>query len=743
METNKNNFFQKNPSFVPIFAVFCLFIFGTPVFGQKTNSKKPSVSKTQTNEKQRKSEQTSYWNETRKSDSPRKLALLVGISDYSNCKPEKDKPCWWNLNGKTDVLELSKSLRKNYDFEIVELTDNQATKEGIRKAFEKLVSLTQEGDIVYFHFSGHGTNPPDQPNGDELDGRDEAIVPFDYGYMKNYDGLIIDDQINIWLNALKNKKPSSVTITFDSCNSGTATRGGLSRGATWSGTIVNQTNQVSEKSPSGLVENGQSPNTGFVYISAAGADESAKETVQEPKMGEFTKALIKTLEEAKPNTTYREAFEKIKDIVTRNQTQNPRIEGDWDNQLLGNSVIPTESYFTIKPEGNNFMIQAGKLHGMRVGSKFAIYEAGTKRIGEESKKLLTNAEIIQTFSLTSAIKFEKPIKDSELIGARAFETGRQLDIEALKVVVNDLPEQDRKIIGEVVKSYEFAEPLTRGGNANRNFDLLFRTRNPKTDADIKAVEGNIVMERSNGSVKVFSSSGEKLRDEIKKVLEQEVRWKTVKELENENSDLKVEMRVVPVNIKIDPATGLRGEKDFGDRIDSVIGSSGLELSLGDYYRIEVKNNSPFPVYVTILSLSEGKVGPNFPNSRTPKIEDVNKIMNDGQWKPVSVSRVTLQLGIDSYKLIATKDQADFSSLIDESLASRGTRGEDNARRLPIGKLFRNLSRGTRDETVEPAPPESWTTTTISYLTKCSTVNGLERCCQDRTQRPWMPMECKK
>jgi len=733
---------------VPI--MFCLFIFGIQVLGQKTNKKKSSITRP-INKKKTTIKSLADWAETRNSNSPRKLALLIGISDYSSeCRPMPNKPCWWNLHGKTDVNELGKILRgKNFEFEVNKLTDSKATKQAIKQAFEKLISITQADDIIYIHFSGHGTTAPDQPApyGDENDGMDEAIVPFDYGYRDNKSRLIIDDEINKWLSALKDRKPLSVTVTFDSCNSGTATRGGLKRGGPWLGkTVKDIEKRNSDTSASGLVENNKNPDTGFVYISASSPNEAAVETDTEPQMGVFTQALIKILDGAKPNTTYRDAFEKIKDTVTRSQgSQNPQIEGNQDNLLLGNSAIATETYYMINTEASNYILQAGTLHGMRTGSKFAIYEAGTKYLGEEGSRKLTDAEITETRPLNSVLKFEKPVKSTELIGARAFETARKLDIDALKVVI-DNKLQEGNVIQEAVKSYGFAQLLKQGSEKNRKYDLIFRQRERQNDKDLITAEGNIIMERLNGSIRVFSSTGDKLKEEIKEALKQEVRWKTVKELESTKSSLQVEMRIVRIDKDIEDRLNdnrQRRENDYGTPIESIFGSNGLELSVGDHARIEVKNNGNEPVYITILGLSDGRITANFPRRKEDLNDEKNKILPNGQWKPISVFRVTPPLGIDAYKLIATKEAADFSSLVDPSIPQERSKGNLIAKTFPIGQLFKMLSDGNnRDNPVNPTSPENWTTTTISYQIKCPIIDGVKKCCVDRTQTPWTVVECK-
>lgn len=84
---------------------------------------------------------------------PRKLALLVGIDHYG----EENS----NLQGcVTDVERQQELLIYRFGFnpsDIVTLTDQQATRDGIETAFsEHLIAQAQPRDVVIFHFSGYG-----------------------------------------------------------------------------------------------------------------------------------------------------------------------------------------------------------------------------------------------------------------------------------------------------------------------------------------------------------------------------------------------------------------------------------------------------------------------------------------------------------------------------------------------------------------------------------------------------------
>lgn len=158
-----------------------------------------------------------------------KRALLVGISDYPSNETVK-AAVWSSIHGANDVEILKKTL-KNQGFQVNTLTNSNAKASNIRKAFDKLYNEVIKGDIVYIHFSCHG-QPVEDKNGDEKDGWDESIVPFD-AWKKPikgiYDGKnhILDDELNSLVGKIRNKIGSTgfVYVVVDACHSGGIDRG--------------------------------------------------------------------------------------------------------------------------------------------------------------------------------------------------------------------------------------------------------------------------------------------------------------------------------------------------------------------------------------------------------------------------------------------------------------------------------------------------------------------------------------
>lgn len=142
-----------------------------------------------------------------------KKALLVGINKMHIPAAE--------LRGcVNDVQGFRALLVERFGFahqNIVILTDLQATTKAIREAVSNLVRGATRGDVLLFHYSGHGSNAPDR-SGDEAEYRDETLCPADLDWRAP---LTVDS-----LNAQFNKIPEGInlTVTLDCGFSGTNTR---------------------------------------------------------------------------------------------------------------------------------------------------------------------------------------------------------------------------------------------------------------------------------------------------------------------------------------------------------------------------------------------------------------------------------------------------------------------------------------------------------------------------------------
>lgn len=146
--------------------------------------------------------------------------LSIGVSDY----PETSG--WSKLNAHNDV-ELMRSIFPD----AILLENVSATRSGIEARLKALAINAAKGDTVIIHFSGHGQQIITENSTDEIDGVDEAIVPFDAAKRKasSYSGQnhLTDDAFGKAIdNIRKSVGPSGLVIALiDACHSDSMDKG--------------------------------------------------------------------------------------------------------------------------------------------------------------------------------------------------------------------------------------------------------------------------------------------------------------------------------------------------------------------------------------------------------------------------------------------------------------------------------------------------------------------------------------
>ncbi|MEV6491533.1 caspase family protein [Actinoplanes sp. NPDC051633] len=138
-----------------------------------------------------------------------KYALCIGINDYPGTGSD--------LSGcVNDANDWAEELTKR-GFEIEMMLDAQATGAAMRDGMRRVLQRAGSGDTVVITYSGHGTWVRDD-NGDEPDGRDEALVPYDIAA----NGPLLDDELyDILCDRARGVRPIMIS---DSCHSGTVAK---------------------------------------------------------------------------------------------------------------------------------------------------------------------------------------------------------------------------------------------------------------------------------------------------------------------------------------------------------------------------------------------------------------------------------------------------------------------------------------------------------------------------------------
>jgi hypothetical protein len=156
---------------------------------------------------------------------PRKLALLIGINEY--------QPALGSLEGCLNDVEMQRQLLiHRFGFnpkDVLVVTNAQATRKGILEAFEAhLIKQAKPGDVVVFHYSGHGSRVLDpNPIGEEK--FNSTMVPIDRPADSSTSSAnSVPDIMGHTLFLLMSAVPTeNLTVVLDSCYSGGGKRGNL------------------------------------------------------------------------------------------------------------------------------------------------------------------------------------------------------------------------------------------------------------------------------------------------------------------------------------------------------------------------------------------------------------------------------------------------------------------------------------------------------------------------------------
>lgn len=658
---------------------------------------------------------------------PRKRALLVGISRY----PQASSNSWRPLNTHQDVVQLKEVLIEHgfAPNDVTILEDSDATAAGIRAAFRShLIDPARPGDTLLFHFSGHGQQVPDE-SGDEIDGLDETLVPVNATNQRATEGAktnLRDDEIGAWLRALVDKLRGpdgklrgSVTVTLDSCFSGTATRGDLvERGHGWDESLdgpkppMRDIARVAQLV--GPMQDGQSE---VQFLSATLSTQTAKER---NGMGVFSHALVQALRRADRQTTYRALLDDISYEMAQSgvRDQTPGFEGNADLILFRGEARPHErTTRVVDVDGDQLTLAAGEAHLVTVGSVYTLYRAGTDKLSDSIK--LGEAEVVSVSPMQSALRLRPGAKIPQdatarlmMLRARVVETAHRYTDRPLRVRLTG-------VSAELEKALRAIPVLSTQGIAGTNYDV-----------EVKAEKNALSLYRPEAKerfAKVDVGPAAAARTDV--LLRAEWRWRSVMNLRAEGSAAQVKLRIVPVQC---PA----GSPPNGQLLTEsavVPKTEPLRLRAGDCYQLELHNPTYNDLWTTVLQLAaDGSIEPSFPHSRqfgvhliphgktvripTPYIYRVDVSPDRNQER-------------SAFKIIATTEPLDLSPLIQSayqlsqvSPENRGPAGSELIRMVeavppklgPLVRLLTDTALGERKGPMRPLSLEAWGVTT-TYL----------------------------
>ena len=331
-------------------------------------------------------------------------ALLVGIDDYGASRPSSRdgashddasgaRPAdrgWRNLAGAAnDGRAMRDLLVHRYGFaadQVELLLDQRATRAAILAALDRLIARSGPGDVLVFHFSGHGSQVVNSRS-DEADKRDETLVPAD---VRRGARDIRDKELRRRLfKALE--RGAHPTVILDTCHSGSGGRGFPS---------VRRVRRIlldRRDAADGSAAGPHPEDRGAVVLSAAQDDELATEARDERgnHHGAFTLALLQAMRAAG-------AYESAEEVFLRAQArlravgraQRPVLAGSpaaIRRPLFGGRTDRRDGRTVVAVEealaDGTVVLAGGLAHGLTVGSELQLVATGQSEPASRSVRL--------------------------------------------------------------------------------------------------------------------------------------------------------------------------------------------------------------------------------------------------------------------------------------------------------------------------------------------------------------------
>ena len=590
---------------------------------------------------------------------PPKIALIVTISHYA------EGSGWANLHADKDAALMEHALlRQGFQKEnIIRLQDAEATRDGILQAIKThLVQKARKGGLAVFHFSGHGQQLRDD-DGDEIDGFDEAIVPYDSPLHFRegiYEGenLIRDEELGQLLTQVRQKlgKRGHLLTILDSCHSGTGTRGmGTARGTDLimadSAYIAGHLEE--EPAPSSW-ENAPSisrlaPEVAF-FGSSAHQLNYEMPSPEGGMVGSLTYSFCQSLEELASGSSYETLFDQVRLLMGKwVPRQQPQVEGDLELAVFGGRLTERTHHYRIAPGGvlseRAAILPAGKLNGLFPGTKVAFYPPHT--YDWKQAKPWRTGRVSAADLLESEIGLDQPANPDSLLAAWIYIS--EYHYGELRIPVQlDIPdEQLRSAIQKESEAFSVLQFVDQEG------ELLIQQRAELLQ--VSARDGLVLLEKAT------DKQAGALSSHIVRYLLQYTQSQFLRTLEMEDPDRKVRAVLIPVKTKEDPERGV--------------------CRVGDTYQLEIRNEGQAGAYYSILDIQPdyrlNVLAPMPGSSRTAE----EYFIRPGETQQYEIPfEVYPPTGLEVLKVIATDRPLDLRSIV-------ANRGQSSANLHPFEQLL--------------------------------------------------------
>lgn len=566
----------------------------------------------------------------------RKLALLVGVNEYQQFN---------NLQGcVTDVNLQRELLIHRFGFNPTDIkvlsdtADDKPTRENILTAFnEHLIKQAQPGDVVVFHFSGHGSRVVDPtPVSNARDSYNSTFVTADA------DGNNVPDIMGKTLFLLLSAvQTEHITAVLDCCYSGGGTRGNVRVRSVRNGSdgqgvlqpspleLEYQQQWLSQlsMSPEDFAQQRDRSVKGVILAAAQRDQEAADATFNQFDAGVFTCFLTQYLWQ-QTTPTVSSAVASVSRSIQSIQIPFPDVQVNsgfeqkpiyFVDQINTTSTPPAEAVL-VEVNVNRGKVWLGgidpaSLVAFDSGATFTVANAA----GQENIKLLSRNGLMGDVSLSGTVASGTLLQEA----ARAIPRDLKL-----RIGLDPSLEADSTQAQQALQSIRRIEPVpSQSGNTPYAGEVQYiLTR--ITDNYHRRLQGaaNLPEVGSIGLVSQsideiipdsFDKAGESVEDAIARLsskLTALVAARIVKLTLNANSsrlNLEASMqREDTASAIIGKAFTVRGS----DRPSTITTSDSRQLPVNTPFQFRIANQEPTDLYISILVVDpSGEITVLFPN----------------------------------------------------------------------------------------------------------------------------------
>jgi len=338
---------------------------------------------------------------------PTVYTLLIGINEYSPLSVSKKPRSLYGCLNDVTILEqsLGDFVNRNSDFSFQSkrLENEDATRDQVIRTFRSFLSKqAQDGDVVFYHFSGHGSyeSAPDEFQAYSSGGKLETQILYDSRESQKRD--LADKELAVLLSEIA--EGVTIVVSLDCCYSGSGTRNnGVERysdGIDRKRALSDFIGDVYQTLPSGAVV---FPESNYIVFTSSSKDQVTgefwvnKTTIH----GAHSYGMIRALELANRETSYFDLFQKMRLFIDSHLNplrikegfvpQVPRLEVNGDtskvnkyNSFLFNEFKKRPEQINVRYTNDSWVMDQGILQGLNKESLEDSIEIYHDKVSERS-----------------------------------------------------------------------------------------------------------------------------------------------------------------------------------------------------------------------------------------------------------------------------------------------------------------------------------------------------------------------